>query len=146
MKDIIIIGDGLGVRTLPAKAMELDVLGTDISEYAIEHSICKNLMIQDDIVDTKIKEQAKLVVAYDVLEHIDYKDIDKVINTLIKVSKKYILISVPVLGDPNLENDSTHKIKETREWWIEQFTKKELKYIETPDNFLFKEQILIFEK
>jgi len=60
-------------------------------------------------------------------------------------TKKYILISVPFKGNPNLEADPTHIIKEDRDWWIKQFTDKGMKLIETPNNFLYKHQILIFK-
>jgi len=146
MKDIIFIGDGLGVRTLPAKIMGLNVLGTDISQYAIENSFCKENMIQDDIVNTKLSEQAKLVVCYDILEHLDYKDLDKAIDNTIETSQKYLLVSIPFIGDPNLLADPTHIIKENRDWWINKFESKGLKLIKTPEHFLFKEQLLIFKK
>jgi len=146
MKDIIVIGDGLGVRTLPATAMELDVIGTDINDYAIKNSYCKENMVIDDITNTKIVEKAKLVVAYDILEHISYENIDKTIDNIIGMSYKYILVSVPVIGDPNLDKDSTHIIKETKEWWIKKFVDKGLKLVPVPEHFLFRNQLIILEK
>jgi len=53
---------------------------------------------------------------------------------------------VPVIGNPALEIDPTHIIKESEEWWLSQFEKRGLKLIKTPDNFLYKEQVYIFEK
>ena len=148
MKDIIIIGDGLGHRTFVANAFRLDVIGTDISTYAVNHCIqnIKDKYFIDDIVNTTLKEKAKLVVAYDVLEHIKYEDLDKVIQNLIRTTSKNILVSVPVLGDPNIEADPTHIIKEDRDWWVKQFTEKKLTEVEVPEHFLFKEQLLIFKK
>jgi len=147
-KDIILIGDGLGQRTFVSKALGLDVIGTDISKYAVKQVFqeVKDCYFQDDIIDTKLKEQAKLVVLFDVLEHLKYEDLDKAINNIIKLSTKYILISIPVLGNPQLDLDVTHIIKESEEWWLEQFKKKGLKRIKTPDNFLYKEQVYIFSK
>ena len=148
MKDIILIGDGLGVRTFPSKAMGLSVLGTDLSEYAVKHCHpeIKDCYIQDDIINTKIKEKAKLVIAYDILEHLSYKNLDKAINNLIRHTTKHILISVPYKGTPPATADPTHIIIEDREFWIKKFTDKGLKLIKTPDHFQYKEQILIFEK
>ena len=144
MKDIIFIGDGLGVRTLASKIIGLNVLGTDISKYAIDNSICKENMIQDDIVNTKITEQAKLVVCYDILEHLKYEDLDKALSNISKLGLNFIF-SVPFLDDPNLEADPTHIIKEDKEWWI----KKLSEYFiikDAPQDWLFHEQILIGEK
>lgn len=147
MKDIIIIGDGLGVRTFPAKAMDLNVIGTDVSKYAVTNcnSYIKDCFIQDDILNTTIKEKAKLVVIYDVLEHINYEEIDTAIKNLKSISLKHILISVPTIGDPNLEADPTHIIKETKEWWIKKIESHGIKIIPTPEYFNYKEQIIIGE-
>ena len=73
------------------------------------------------------------------------KDKHIIVNR-IKSGYKYILVSVPFKGTPNCDADPTHIIKEDKDWWIKQFTDKGLKLIKTPDHFLFKDQILIFEK
>jgi hypothetical protein len=148
MRDIIFIGDGKGARTYPALTYGLNALGTDISQFAIDNSYCKENMILDDIVNTnliKLKEYAKVIVLYDILEHLDNKQLDKALLNVIKLTDN-IVVSVPVKGDPNLNADKTHKIKQSKEWWIEQFTNKGLKLIKTPDYFLFKEQIMVFRK
>jgi len=148
MKDIIMIGDGLGCRTFTATTLGMQVIGTDISKYAVEHcnQDIKDKYFIDDIVNTNLKEKGMLVVAYDILEHLKYEDLNKAIKNIIEASKKYILISVPFKGTPNCENDPTHIIKESRDWWVKQFTLKGLKEVEVPGHFLFKEQLLIFEK
>ena len=90
------------------------------------------------------------MILTDVHCHLDdkrYEDLDKVIDLISdEGNAKRILISVPVLGDPNLELDPTHKIKETREWWVKKFTDKKLKEVEVPSHFQFREQLMIFEK
>ena len=63
MRDIIFIGDGLGVRTLPAKMLGLNVIGTDISKWAVEHSYIRDgSYIQDDIANTKLIEMKVSVI------------------------------------------------------------------------------------
>lgn len=146
IKDIIFIGDGRGVRTYPAKMIGLNVVGTDISKFAVNSSYCKDDMIVDDIVKTNLKDTAKLIVVYDILEHITYEDIDKAINNIIKLSEKYILVSVPFFGTLNCNADPTHIIKEKEYWWQSKFENKGVKRIPVPDNWLFREQILLFEK
>ena len=93
-----------------------------------------------------LAKDGESVVAYDLLEHLEYEELDIAISCLIKNTNKYILISVPFKGTPNCENDPTHIIKEDRDWWIKKFTDKGLKEVEVPEHFLFREQLLIFEK
>lgn len=144
MKDIIFIGDGLGVRTFPAKLFNLNVLGTDISKFAITHSYCPENMIHDDIVNTQIKEEAKLVVCYDILEHLNYEDLDKALENIKSLGKNYIF-SIPFLGDPNLDADPTHIIKESKQWWIEKLSKY-FNIKDAPKEWLFSNQLLIGER
>lgn len=146
--DMIIFGDGVGVRTLPAKTVGLRVWGSDSSDYAVNNCYpeIKDCYSKVDITEEFRLKKADLVVAYDVLEHIPYGKLDKAIIDIIESSKKHILISVPVIGDPNLEADKTHLIKETKDWWIKKFTNKGLGLIKTPEHFLFRDQIMIFKK
>lgn len=141
----LIFGCAMGQRVYTLNKLGVDTYGIELSEYAVEQRLHKNV-IQGDIVSTVTEEKRDLVVAYDVLEHLKYEDLDKAIDNMIKSSSRYILISVPVLGNPALEYDPTHLIKESEEWWIKRFTKKGLKLIKTPDHFVYKEQVYIFEK
>lgn len=141
LKTAILWGCGFGQRVKILRDLGIDAVGYEISKYPIKD---KDYLFQRDITDPQDLGIADLVVAYDVLEHLDYKDLDQAIENL--KGGKNILVSIPFLGDPNLENDPTHKIKESREWWIEQFKKHNLKLVKTPDHFLFKDQILIFKE
>lgn len=148
MRDIIFIGDGLGVRTLPAKMIGLNILGTDISSYAIEHSYCKDCMIEDDIANTKLiemNEKAKVIVLYDVCEHLTDEQLDKCLKNIIQISDNYVF-SIPFEGDPNLMADNTHKQFHTKEEWIKIIESHEIKIKEPPQDWLFAHQILIGEK
>jgi hypothetical protein len=142
--DAIEFGCGKGPRILAMNLLGIDATGVEISEYAVRHRFHENVNEYD--VTNPMSIKADLVIAYDLLEHIKYEDLDKVINNLKNSAKKYILISVPVIGDPNLENDPTHIIKEDRDWWMQQFLKKGLIYVEVPNHFLFKDQLMIFEQ
>jgi len=62
-----------------------------------------------------------------------------------KLGKKNFLFSIPFLGDPNLDADPTHIIKESKEWWV----KKLSEYFiikDAPVDWLFTHQMLIGEK
>jgi len=140
-------GCGIGPRVYAMNFVGINARGSEISQYAVDNSIIKDKVIQEDIINSKYDkiEPTELVIAYDVLEHIPYKKLNDAINFLINRTTKHILISVPVIGDPNLEADPTHKIKKSKAWWKKKFTDKGLIEIDVPDNFLFKQQLMIFE-
>jgi len=143
---VLEVGCGKGPRVFALNNIGVNTIGIELSQWAVDHAMLKEHIIQGDITDKDLNQSiVDLVITYDVLEHLEPTDLDKAIDNLTKISKKYILISVPVIGDPNLENDPTHKIKETKEWWINKFENKGCKHIDTPEHFLFKEQVLIFE-
>lgn len=147
-KTAVEFGCGKGPRVYAMQNIGIDAKGYEISKFAISNRLCKKIWegnITEDAPISTLPEQ-DLSIGYDVLEHIEYSKLDKAILNLITTTNKYILISVPVIGDLNLEADSTHIIKENKEWWIKQFTDKGLKLIPTPNHFQFKEQLMIFRK
>lgn len=143
-KRALIYGCGVGQRVYTMNKMGINTVGLEINPHAVVRRKHENVILGD--ITTDFKENNDLVIAYDVLEHLDKDDLDKAIENMIKSTNKYILISVPVIGNPQLDIDSTHKIRETENWWINKFKEKKLKKIDTPDNFGYKEQIYIFEK
>ena len=144
-KNAIEFGCGRGPRVYAMKAVGLEATGLEISEWALQNSFVNGLVIGDITEGMVLPDRYDLSIVYDVLEHIDYDKLSMAIDCVIKASKKHVLVSVPVIGDPNLENDPTHKIKETKEWWIKQFTDKGCKELPVPEHFLFKDQLMIFE-
>ena len=83
------------------------------------------------------------VMAYDE-ENLEEKDLDNTLKLISKYGKQF-LFSIPFKGDPNLEADSTHKIKQTKEWWM---TKLGQYFIigEAPEDWMFNNQLLIGSK
>ena len=148
---VVEFGCGLGPRIFAMNNVGQSAIGIELSKWAKNHRMHANIE-QGDITNNDhpfldtYKHQIGLTIAYDVLEHVDKEKLPAAIDTLIKYSNKYILVSVPTLGDPNLENDKTHKIRETKEWWVKKFTDKGVKLVKTPEHFLFREQVMIFEK
>ncbi len=146
-KTVCLFGCGKGPRVYALENLGIDATGIEISEYAVKNGfIPHKITIADIIKEMPHKNCDDLVTAYDVLEHIDYNQLDKVINNIIQISKKHILISVPFKETPNCDNDPTHIIKEDRDWWIKKFTDKGLKEVKVPEHFIAKEQLLIFKK
>jgi len=62
------------------------------------------------------------------------------------VGSKNFLFSIPFIGDPNLEKDPTHKIKQTKEWWLNKLKEHGFKIVETPKYFLYWPQIIVAQK
>ncbi|MHA1876754.1 MAG: hypothetical protein ACTSUC_09960 [Promethearchaeota archaeon] len=145
-ENAIEFGCGLGPRVYAMNLIGIETKGIEISNYAVQNSLIPDNIKKGDITQYTSKEIYDLVIAYDILEHLNYKDLDKSIDNLILLMKNYLLVSIPFKGTPNCENDPTHIIKEDKKWWVKKFEDKELKLIKTPDKFLFKEQILIFKK
>ena len=146
---VSVVGCGFGQRLHTMKQIGLQIRGVEISKHAIDNAVSDGLNIEHrSIVEKKPYGggMSNLVVAYDVLEHISYEDLDKAIDNIIDISLNYILVSVPFKGTYNCDADPTHIIKEDREWWVKKFTDKGLTLIKTPEHFQYKEQILIFKK
>lgn len=149
-KRVLEYGCGRGPRVYAMRNLDVSTVGMEISKYAVDNAL-DDIILRDVIKDTrpqKFEDQGifDLVIAYDLLEHIEYKKLDIVINNMIERTNKHILVSIPFKGTPNCDNDPTHIIKEDRDWWVKQFTDKGLKQVEVPEHFLFKEQLLIFSK
>jgi len=62
-------GCGRGPRVFALKEMGIDAMGIEISEYAIENSICGKERIRKGDIRKDVHE-ADLIIAYDVLEHL----------------------------------------------------------------------------
>lgn len=90
-------GEGLGLEKLLRKHFPKKVYGVDINSNALK--IAKNTLPnvvfeKGDIKNLRFKENIfDLVIALEVVEHV--RDFNTSINELVRVSKKYILISVP---------------------------------------------------
>jgi len=140
---ITLLGCGFGQRVKILNNIGMDAAGIELSKYAINNT-CSNEVIQGDVIDYELISD--VTIAYDVLEHLKYEDLDKTIDNIIKNTNKKILVSVPFKGTPNCDADPTHVIKEDKDWWIKKFIDKGLKLIKTPSHFQYKEQILIFKK
>lgn len=112
------------------------------------HAFCEDV-IKGDITKLKLdtstyNEKWDLITAIDVLEHLDNEGLNYTLQLMAENGNKF-LFSIPFEGDPNLEADSTHKIRETKEWWVNKLSQY-FKIKDAPKDWLFNEQILIGEK
>lgn len=139
-------GCGLGPRVYAMKNVGLYAQGLELSDWAVEHAMIKAVK-QGDISHECAGAAFGMTLAYDVLEHIEEERLPVAIRNLKNrcEHKGFVLVSVPFLGDPNLTNDSTHKIFKPRKWWIKQFLKEGLEEIEVPKHWQYKHQLLLFK-
>ena len=133
-----------------------NAFGIELSTWAFENAFLdKNIyMANGDICDENMYERRDsedniinwdLITAIDVLEHLDNTQLDKAMKNIVKYGKRF-LFSVPVIGDPNLTNDKTHKQFRSREDWIRLWESFGIKIIETPKEWLFGHQLFIGER
>lgn len=87
-----------------------------------------------------------MVVAYDLLEHMNtIEEVETALENAYELSNKWLLVSVPVLGDPNLEADSSHIIKKSMEWWLWKIRCSGFNIIEVPKHFPYFHQLILAE-
>jgi len=140
-KSIIDWGCGVGLYGYVAKYNNIDYTGIELSQWAVEHS---KVPIKQGNLLVKTEDTADLVLLIDVLEHLELEDLDKALENVCKNGKNFIF-SLPYIGDVNLDQDPTHRIKETREWWVNKLSEY-FKISDAPKEWSFSHQLLIGEQ
>mgnify|MGYP001563776742 CR=1 FL=1 len=146
-KNILLVGDGIGHRTYAGTVIGMNVVGCDFPEVVkqVPYKEITDRYFEGDIRSIPcVGNSYDLVAAYDVLEHLEnIEDVEKALKELYRVTNKYVLISVPDIDNPNLNADSTHHIKRSRGWWQYKIRQVHFEILETPANFIFKEQLIV---
>lgn len=102
--------------------------GIDISEWAVNNPcdvLIKNKLKVGDMLKLPYPNNSfDLVQCFDVLEHLDEKDIPQAIKELRRVSKRYIIMTTLFKGidehEMKFKQDATHKTLKSRAWWMKQ--------------------------
>jgi hypothetical protein len=124
-----------------------EYLGIELSNFAVNNSFVP--IVKGDIINYKIGKDGiihpefAVCLCLDILEHLTKEELNKALEN-IKDCAKYFIFSIPFIGDPNLEADKTHKIKETKEWWINKLSEY-FNIKEAPKEWLYSSQLLIGE-
>jgi len=116
-------GNGMGVRMLrslgkAAYGIELseDVLKRDaydlLSSGLVQVGTLSDLPYVSDLFD--------LVTSADVLEHIEVGMEDSVVSEIVRVAKRYIVLSISLKSH---QNEKVHTYLRSRRWWEELFAK-----------------------
>jgi len=146
-KKVLFEGAGFGQRAYALSTYGVNVVAHDKSLYAVRNSAARGLLMCGDITKINWPDNSKdLVVAYDVLEHLTDKELDKAIKELVRVTNKYVLVSVPFLGMVELDADPTHIQKHEKIWWYNKLKEAGLKMLNVPREFPYHGQIFIGEK
>jgi hypothetical protein len=126
-ENILDYGCSLGYLVHTLRQLGKMAYGEDISDYALKN--CLPDIVQycsypsDQIVD--------FIFSKDTLEHIDYCEIEELLNKLYKRCNKALFV-IP-LGDngkfrvTEYEIDRTHIIKQDEDWWINILRKSDFK-------------------
>lgn len=101
-KEVLDIGCGIGNLVRELRNLDIDAYGLEFSKDFINLSPVKDYIYTGDVLSLdKIKEESfDLVICMEVLEHIPPTYLDKAIKELKRISKDYLLITIPSYG-PN---------------------------------------------
>jgi len=98
-----------------------EVYGLD---FAIENSVdIKNIkFLKNNAHEIPLPDNSiDLITSFDFLEHIHPEYLEKTINEITRICKKYMIHKVSTSPSKNFFNDvgQLHLIQEDREWWLE---------------------------
>ena len=133
---VLDVGCGMGYTLLGFLKARKDARGIEVCDYLLKNFL--KIFVDTDLVrKARIQnipfeaETFDLIFCTDVLEHIVEEDIDISIKELIRVSKKYIFVTVatvPARMCPELE---LHETVKPVSWWDEKWKKYRLRRVAT---------------
>jgi hypothetical protein len=125
--NVLDYGCAKGYLVKALRLLDIEAYGYDISEYAIK--TC-DPDVKDFVSNIFEFPQFDLVIAKDILEHVDKKDLPQVLKDINSVTHTFgQLLAIIPLGDDGkfrireYEMDITHVTKEDEEFWIKEFNK-----------------------
>ena len=131
------------------------IQGIELSSWAVKNAFVPCIK-QGDISDEEVmniehqdmnlySNTWPLITAIDVLEHLDDEQLTKTLDNMAKHGKRF-LFSIPFKGDPNLENDKTHKQFRTKDEWKQLIQSHGINVKDAPTDWYYHQQLLIGEK
>ena len=107
---VLDVGCGRGQFVTYLRDIGVEAWGFDFSEFSIKNPYprCqKGWCVQHDAITTwPYGDKAfDLVVALDIFEHLYIEDIDKVINDMHRVAKKWVFLQIATCGSGGLQED-----------------------------------------
>ena len=144
-KKILFVGCAYGHRIYTANELQIDASGFDLSEYAIKNTPYPNIKDKLKVGDvTKFipfEDKFYLVACIDILEHLEEKDLDNALKNIYNIGSKHFVFTIPFIGNDDLDNDTTHKIKQSKEWWMDKLKNAGFKIKSTPGELEYEDQL-----
>jgi len=102
-KNLLDVGAGRGTFVAYARAIGIEAVGFDFSEWAVSHlyTHCEGSWVKCADATQKWDYPDKpfdLVTVLDLMEHLYEEDIDKVVNEMYRVARKYIFLQIATVG------------------------------------------------
>jgi SAM-dependent methyltransferase len=138
-------GNGAFIRHLEENASNISLKGFERSSMAIKMKICKSNIVKGIAEDIIFQENSfDLVTALEVIEHLPYKIYEKALVELQRISKEFIIISVPYKENERLIQCSYCGSRFSPFYHMREFDKK--KMIDLFDRFELIHTELVLEK
>jgi ubiquinone/menaquinone biosynthesis C-methylase UbiE len=115
-------GSGLGNLVAEVSKRGYDIVGSEISEYALSHNLAPEKVMRIGLIPEDNlpfpDNSFDLVFSSEVLEHIPLQITDAVISELYRVCSKHILLTINTFDakQPGHINMHSHK------WWVKRFS------------------------
>ena len=123
-------GSGLGYLLEECQKRNIDIVGSETSIYAIEHSICGDKVLKiGRIPEHRLPfddNSFDLVVSSDVMEHVDLKDTEPVIKELNRICSRHALFTINTTDPAQPGHINMH----SRRWWLKKFEANGFKHDE----------------
>jgi len=132
VKNALVLGCARGYLVQALREVGINAYGIDISKWAIENTDIdeeyKKYLILGDICNLSrwSNREFELIVADDILEHIDINSLKLVIKETCRICSKYIYVRVPIIDNGI---DKSHVSIYPAKWWTEQFSRNKFRVI-----------------
>lgn len=121
-----------------------------IEAYGVDKHCPTNMQLnycrRGDILDLKDYKDKDfdVVTCMDVLEHLEYEELDKAISELRRVAKHWVIIQTLFKDEDHhkklFEEDPTHKIWETKQWWCDKLDTHRYGYVICPYEIMINQE------
>lgn len=124
-------GSGRGWLGLFLKELGADITCLDYSPWSVQHSVVPGNALLGDMTDMKFKDNSfDLVISRENMEHLTIEQAERAFSELIRVTKKYIYMTIWLTFEPDASddeiytdflNDKSHITVCTRKFWENKF-------------------------
>ncbi len=133
---ILDFGSAKGYVVKALRLLHREAYGVEVSEYAIKatpESIRPYIFHYEKDREKLLNMRFDWILTKDVLEHIEYDELDSVLSFMNTVGTKVFAV-VPLGEDgkyviPSYELDTTHIIREPLDWWVAKFKQNDFQVI-----------------